>query len=499
MALRDPEKAIGIDKEITSALPFNFTGENLADCKETNIVTWDGPTDPQNPKNWTTRRKWRMTLIVSCFAFLSPLTGTMIAPSTKYIASSLHAKDFFSIDLVSSIFLLGIGFGPLLLSPISEIYGRVPILLLGNIFFILWNTVCGFSRNVGELIAFRLLTGFGGSAPLAVGGGLVSDLWLPEQRGQALAIYTAGPLLGPAIGPIIGGYITEDASWRWIFWVVSIASAFIEILALCFLAETYPPSILSQKAKRLRKETGNSNLRTEYDDPDRTLWKLLKTNMIRPFKMSTQIIIQFLSVYMAVLYGIMFLVLYTFPLLWQNYYHESTGTGSLNYIATGIGFTLGAQVGGRLNNSIYKRLKGDKPTGVPEYRVALMLPGSILLPIGLFIYGWTGQYHTHWIAPNVGIAIFCAGAVMCIQGIQTYTIDAYSRYAASAISTLNALRSLTGFTFPLFAPAMYERRGHGWGNSLLAFILLFLAIIVPRFLWKYGSLLRKKSAYASSE
>ncbi|KAK6597764.1 major facilitator superfamily transporter [Botrytis cinerea] len=324
MTLRDPEKAIGIDKEITSALPINFTGENLADCKETNIVTWDGPTDPQNPKNWTTRRKWRMTLIVSCFALLSPLTGTMIAPSTKYIASSLHTKDFFSIDLVSSIFLLGIGFGPLLLSPISEIYGRVPVLLLGNIFFILWNTVCGFSRNVGELIAFRLLTGFGGSAPLAVG----------------------------------------------------------------------------------------------------------------------------------------------------NYYHESTGTGSLNYIATGIGFTLGAQVGGRLNNSIYKRLKGDKPTGVPEYRVALMLPGSILLPIGLFIYGWTGQYHTHWIAPNVGIAIFCAGAIMCIQSIQTYTIDAYSRYAASAISTLNALRSLTGFTFLLFAPAMYERLGHGWGNSLLAFILL---------------------------
>lgn len=202
---------------------------------------------------------------------------------------------------------------------------------------------------------------------------------------------------------------------------------------------------------------------------------------------------------MAVLYGIMFLVLYTFPLLWQNYYHESTGTGSLNYIATGIGFTLGAQVGGRLNNSIYKRLKGDKPTGVPEYRVALMLPGSILLPIGLFIYGWTGQYHTHWIAPNVGIAIFCAGAIMCIQSIQTYTIDAYSRYAASAISTLNALRSLTGFTFLLFAPAMYERLGHGWGNSLLAFILLFLAIIVPGFLWKYGSLLRKKSAYASGE
>jgi multidrug resistance protein len=267
----------------------------------------------------------------------------MISPSTRAIASSLPTDDMFKIDLVSSIFLLGLGFAPLFLGPISEIYGRRPVLIFGNLFFILWNTVCGFSRNVGELTAFRLLTGVGGAAPIAIGGGLMSDLWAAEQRGHALAIYTAGPLLGPAIGPIIGGYITEDVSWRWIFWVVSIASACFEILAICFLAETYPPSILAQKATRLRKETGNVNLRTEYSDPNRTLWHLLRTNLIRPVRMSTQIIVQILAVYIGVVNGIMFLVLFTFPLLWQNTYHQSIGTGSLNYIATGVGFTLGAQ------------------------------------------------------------------------------------------------------------------------------------------------------------
>ena len=248
-----------------------------------------------------------------------------------------------AVDL-SSIFLLGIGFGPLLLSPISEIYGRFPVLIIGNLFFILWNTVCGFSKNVGELTAFRLLSGFGGAAPLAIGGGLLSDLWAPEERGQALAIYTAGPLLGPAIGPIIGGYITEYASWRWIFWAVSMASVGFEILAILLLAETYPPSVLLRKAKKLRKETGNTDFRTEYEDPDRTLLHLLTTNLIRPLKMiSTQIIVQIPSIYIAVLYGIMFLVLFTFPLLWETTYRESVATGSLNYISTGIGFTLGSQ------------------------------------------------------------------------------------------------------------------------------------------------------------
>lgn len=285
-----------------------------------------------------------MTLIVSCFVLLSPLTSTMISTSTSAVATSLGTKDLPKIELTSSIFLLGLGFGPLLLGPISEMSGRVPVLILGNVFFLVWNTVGGFSQTFGQLAAFRLLSGFGASSPLAVGGGLLSDLWEPGERGRALAIYTLGPLMGPAIGPIIGGYITQNTSWRWIFWVVSIATFCFEILALCFLSETYQPAILSKKAKLLRKRTGNQKFHTEYDDPDRRFLKLLKTNLSRPIQMiSTQVIVQILSVYMALLYGIMYLVLFTFPLLWTNTYHESSDVGSLNYISTGIGFFLGAQ------------------------------------------------------------------------------------------------------------------------------------------------------------
>lgn len=115
-----------------------------------------------------------------------------------------------------------------------------------------------------------------------------------------------------------------------------------------------------------------------------------------------------------------------------------------------------------------------------------MIRGSILIPIGLLIYGWTGQFHNFWILPNIGVAIFCAGIIMCFQGIQTFIIDAYPRYAVSAISTLNALRSLTGFGFPLFAPAMYARLGNGWGNALLALLMLAMAVVGPAVLWRFG-------------
>jgi MFS family permease len=149
---------------------------------------------------------------------------------------------------------------------------------------------------------------------------------------------------------------------------------------------------------------------------------------------------------------------------------------------------------------IYKKLMArNKGVGAPEFRIPLMVPGSIIIVIGLFWYGWTGQAHTHWILPNIGAFLFCFGTIMCMQAIQSYTIDAYPRYAASAISTLNVAKSLTGFGFPLFAPYMYKTLDYGWGNSILGFVSLAIGIIAPPVLWKYGARLRAKSTYASGD
>ena len=128
----------------------------------------------------------------------------MVAPAGDAIGKELVIHDASVVQLCLSVFLLGLGFGPLLLSPLSEVYGRRKVLLIGNLFYLIWNTLCGFANNQGSLIAFRLLTGIGASAPLAVGGGIIGDLWPPENRGKVLAIYTCGPMLGPALGPIAG-------------------------------------------------------------------------------------------------------------------------------------------------------------------------------------------------------------------------------------------------------------------------------------------------------
>jgi multidrug resistance protein len=285
-----------------------------------------------------------MTLILSSFGFIHPLSETMIAPSLDKVSQDLHIISSNIALLCVSIFLLGIALGPLALGPLSEMYGRKPVLLLGGVFYIIWNTGCGFAMNQSQLLAFRALSGFGASAAVAVAGGVLSDLWQAEDRGKALAVYIFAPLLGPALGPILGGFLTSSGSWRWVFWSFSILSFVFVLFATIFFRETYEPKLLQSEAKRQRKEKNNPDLYTEFDSPDRNLFALLRRNLVRPLRMiSTQPIVQILSVYMALLYGIMFLFLFTYPMLWTSQYHQSIAMGSLNYISAGLGFTAGTQ------------------------------------------------------------------------------------------------------------------------------------------------------------
>jgi len=469
--------------------------------KDPNLVTWEGPDDPENPKNWTKKQKWIATLVVSSFTFISPVSSSMVAPALSTIATQFNITNAAQEELVLSVFVLAYAIGPLFLGPLSELYGRVRVLQISNAFYFVFNLACGFAQNKGQLMAFRFLSGLGGSAPLAIGGGLLSDCWRAEERGQAISLYSLAPLLGPAVGPIAGGFITENTTWRWAFWATCIACAAIQISGLFFLRETYVPELLKRKKLALIKKTGNKDLHTEYDDPDRKFSKVLRTALSRPFVLiATQPIVQALAVYIAYVYGIMYLVLATFPRLFTSpqYYNESIGISGLNYISLGLGFFLGAQIGARLNDAFYRRLKAKNGgVGRSEFRVPLMFPGSALIPIGLFWYGWTAETHQHWILPNIGACIFAAGNIMVFQCCQTYVVDAYQRFAASAVASTTVLRSLCGFGFPLFAPAMYGKLGYGWGNSVLGFIALALGIPAPFLLWIYGERLRQKSKFAA--
>ena len=317
---------------------------------------------------------------------------------------------------------------------------------------------------------------------------------------------------------VAGGLITQYSTWRWVFWGTSIVDGLVQVLATLFLNETYPPAILAKRVTRLKKENGNNNLHTKWQNPNHSCAMILRKNLVRPFIMlGTQPTIQVLALYRGVVYGLMYLVLSTFPHVFETVYGMSIGTASLNYTSLGVGFIIGLQICAPIidrvsylcylshparsthtQSQIYCRLKVHyNHPGRPEFRVPLMLPGGLLVPLGLFIYGFTALPTIHFIVPNIGAAIFACGCIISFQCAQAYVVDAYTTFAASATGAAAFVRTMMGFGFPLFAPAMYDKLGIRWGTAILALVSLVLGVLAPWGLWRWGEGMRRKSTYCA--
>ena len=141
--------------------------------EDPNLVGWDGPKDPANPKYWPIKEKWTVTILVSFFTFISPVSSSMVAPALSAVREDLKMGSEMEVEMALSIFVLGYAVGPLFFGPISEIFGRSRILQLSNLFYLAWNLGCGFAQNRAEFFVFRFLAGIGGSAPLAIGAGVI--------------------------------------------------------------------------------------------------------------------------------------------------------------------------------------------------------------------------------------------------------------------------------------------------------------------------------------
>ncbi|OJZ80747.1 hypothetical protein ASPFODRAFT_38150 [Aspergillus luchuensis CBS 106.47] len=447
------------DKHDLEASPIcipNSTKPSLPKDKDKspNLITWNGPDDPESPQNWPRNLKWKNTWSISLFVFISPISSSMIAPAMNDLAQSLdmiHSE--FEIYLSLSIFILGYAIGPVFFGPASEVYGRVRILQ-------------------------------------------DSDMWAAEERGKAMGVYTLGPLLGPVVGPIAGGFIAEYSTWRWVFWATSAAAVAVHIVGVFWLRECHPGTILRRRRDALVKETGNQELHTA-EKVESLGYKLLHA-FERPVRMfTTQPIVFCMALYMAYVFGVTYLMFATFPDIWTEVYHESSGIGGLNYLSIAIGSFIGLFLNLKLVDRIYRGLKArNNDVGKPEFRMPSLAVGSVISIVGLFWYGWSIG-HTHWIMPNIGALIYTMGTISCLQGMQTYIVDSYQTYAASALAACAVLRSLCGFGFPLFAPYMYNALGYGWGTSVLAFTAMVFGLGGPFVFWRFGPRLRAMSDYAS--
>ncbi|KAI5358695.1 putative major facilitator superfamily, MFS transporter superfamily [Septoria linicola] len=425
----------------------------------------------------------------------------MFAPGVPELMREFQTDSSLLATFVVSIYVLGFAFGPLIIAPLSELYGRLWIYHVCNIGFIGFTIACGRAQSMGELCVYRFLQGVWGVCPITIGGGTIADLMPPEKRGSAMAIWAMGPLLGPVIGPVCGGFLSE--------YVIAMATAVCAVAAFFVMRETYAPTLLEREAAKLRKETGNQDIRSKLDN-GLTPKQLFLRAIVRPTKMLfLSPICGLMSLYMSLVlgcsyifaiqtaigalfpavhvlalcsvciltplpvYGFLYLLFTTFTYVFEDSYGFSPSTVGLVYIGLGIGNFI-AKHGGEIK---------------PEYRLPPLIWAGPLIPVGLFIYGFTAQYQIQWAVPLFGTLLVGVGLIACFMAINTYLVDTFNVYAASALAANTVLRSIFGGVFPLFGLQMYDALGLGWGNALLAFLALAMCPI-PWIFYKYGEKIR---------
>lgn len=319
---------------------------------------------------------------------------------------------------------------------------------------------------------------------------ILTDVYRAEHRGKSLALATLLPYLGPAIGPIIGGVASQRLDWSWLFWILSIVDAIITVIVIVVLTETYTPVLLRRKALSEQNSLRSTSAGGEEKIPSE-LWTRFRGNIQRPVLLLLQRpMIQVASLIIALNFGIYCLMLSTYATLWIDRYHETPIVSSLNYISLAIGSTLASQCGGYMMDFIYRRLKKiNKGHTNPEFRVPSLIPGAVLIPSGLFWYGWAAETNASWVLVDFGAVVFTFGSFLFSQGMLAYILDEM-KHAASANAASRMLSNILGFAFPIFAPQMYGCLGYGWGNSVLAFVFIGLGTPIPVILWIWGSRLR---------
>ena len=213
------------------------------------------------------------------------MSSTMLAPASTILCQEFSIESSTGLELIFSIYNLGYGLGPVLLAPLSEIYGRLPLLHFCSVTFLVFNTGAGFTRSALQLGALRFLSAFVGSTMLSIGSGFLGDSFALHEFGTAAAVYGLMPLLGPVIGPVAGSFAAQYASWRWTCWALSLIGIVLQCFAFLFLRETYAFTILQKKRQRLIRETSNQHLYVAHYLAKAPSRKALLSLAIRPLKL----------------------------------------------------------------------------------------------------------------------------------------------------------------------------------------------------------------------
>lgn len=359
-----------------------------------------------------------LTALLAVLISLGPLSTDMYLPSLPDISTLLQASTA-DVQLTLSIFLVGFAVGQLFYGPISDRYGRKPVLLAALAVYVVASFACALATSIGELILYRFIQAIGGCGPIVLARAIVRDLYAGPRAGQELA--RMGTIMGlvPAIAPVIGGVLHVSLGWRSTFWATALFGAGSAALVAFSLPET------------LRSRSTTS---------------LSPVGIVRTFASMTRD--RAYLAYMAMnatAYAGLFAFISGSSFVLQGLHGLSPQVYGAAFGSVVLGFISGSVIGGRITG----RQGLDASIGIG---VACLAAGGCAMTLAL-LAGVPGV-----LAILVPMTVYTVGVGMVMPQSMAAALTPYAERAGSASSFL-------GFVQMSFAALTGVAVGHGLGTS----------------------------------
>ncbi|KAF1980340.1 MFS general substrate transporter [Bimuria novae-zelandiae CBS 107.79] len=375
------------------------------------------------------------------------------------VSQEFHVGTVVSL-LGLTLYICGFATGPLACAPLSEQYGRkYPITIAAFIF-----------RKISRHAYCAFFAGVMASCPLAVVGGAFSDLFGNETRGIAIASFSAMVSVGPFISPIVAAFITESyLGWRWTQYITGIMGALATVLDVLFLEETYQKTLLQKCAQFIRSETENWAIHHVFEEELLDFNDLVHNHLALPSRLLfLEPIVFLITLYTAFIYGILYLFLEAYPVVFAEYRGISSSVSTLMYIGLIIGVLIGGWIIIAFEPRYNRLLRVNNGIPVPEERLPPMMIGFL-----------TG-----------------AGIMTIFLQALNYLVDAYLVAATSSIAANTFLRSFFGAG--LLATQFFHNLGVDWAGSLIRFLAVAF-MPIPFLFYIFCERLRKMSRYTFTD
>ncbi|KAI6121232.1 major facilitator superfamily domain-containing protein [Pisolithus sp. B1] len=399
-------------------------------------------------------------------------------------------QDEFSTS--NTLATLGIGlynlggvFGVLFGGPLSELYGRRPVYVVCSICFFVFSLGSTLSPNVSTLLICRGLMGLLGSPIFSIYGGSVADLFTPEERGPVVALFTLVLQGAPTVGPVPSSLLGPIFPWRWLFGFITMWGGVLAAATILFVPETEP--------KKIRRKIVESE-GIVLDIKEVKSSKVWSRALLTPITMLRhEPIIIWTTLYHSFVYGLLFVLLEAYPLIYNTHYSMSREQADLVFIAPFIGNVLGVL----MYFGYYKPQSSPvvKQRSKPEARLPGVLLASLLVPIGLFWLTFSARPDVHYFFPIVSGVPVGMGMTLLQLSLFNYYIDLYPTMSASTIAANSAIRGVVATVLPSVGLPLYTSLGIRNANVLLACISC-IGFPTGVILYVFGRRLRAASRWA---